>query len=132
MELSLKQIILYSRDPQLTARFLTSLLDFEDYQLESPKGRGIMIESKAHSFFILKAKAEHLLTLQESRDIEVNFAVSSRELLDDLLHKLQFFYYRSEKFDRAEIPKMIQDDKTIYFKAKDPDGRYWVFSYQNS
>jgi hypothetical protein len=129
MEVSLKQIILYARDPQVTAKFLTALLDFEDYQLDSPKGKGIVIDSKGWSFFILKAKAEHLLALEESRDMEVNFSVSSREVLDDLLHKLQFYQYRSEEHKSHEPPKMIKDDDHIYFKAIDPDGRRWVFSY---
>lgn len=129
MEISLKQIILYSKDPQVTARFLTALLDFEDYQIDSPKGKGILIDSKGWSFLILKAKAEHLLALEESRDMEVNFSVTSREILDDLLHKLQFYYYRNEENNKKEPPKIMKADDHIYFRAKDPDGRDWVFSY---
>lgn len=127
----LKQIILYSRDPQITAKFITSLLDLEDYELESSQGSGIFIKSASWSFFILKAKAEHLLSLQEVRDMEINFQVETREMLDDLLHKLQFFHYRQNDNSPTDIPKMSQQEDQVFFKAIDPDGRSWVFSHDN-
>ncbi len=129
MSFSLGPHILYSRNANELAHFLSELLDM-DISVQSEGS--ILVKSDLVSLQVVQAPAQALLARNTERDTILGFRVDSLQALEDLVLKVQFLGYRHGESNASEAQKKVklhQQDREYFFFLKDLDGRRWKFSF---
>jgi hypothetical protein len=119
MALSVTQIILYSKNPQGIATFLSEILETEMRRSQE----GIYVDYSSLGFLILENPEKSL----PRGNMQVNFLAESENELDDLIQRIEFYRYRNAP--KQKVPILEREGDLSYFILNDTDGRNWKFSY---
>lgn len=123
MTISLAQIILYSKDPNSLAFFLSELWDIELEKLSE----GIRLKGDEHNFLIVGPTSKG----PGPSDLMLDYELEERQDLEDFWQKFQFLKYRFE-LPEDSGGQVTHMDSMSFFVLHDTDGRKWKFSCRKS
>ncbi len=134
MEMTLKEILIFTRNKAFLMSFLSHVFESfdtglveEDIFYLGPLGLRIReLEGGAY--------ASHFSTLLSLESQIYTVELNSKDLLEEIRRRASFFYYRhagesQEQRSQVEFP-IIEDESVFLSKIVDPDGRIWALQTQ--